>query len=309
MGTLTRRAGAVAAGLLVDRLFGEPPTKIHPVAAFGNAMTALEQRLWSDDRVHGAAYATIGISCGVAVGKLLPSTTLATALVVAGRQLRSIASEVGELAELEDLRPARHEIRSLVGRDPSELDSSGIAAAAIESVAENTVDSTFSAAFWAVVAGAPGAYGFRAINTMDAMVGHRSDRFENFGWAAAKVDDAANWLPARLFASAVLLRSTGNQQSIRRALRDDAPKHPSPNAGIAEAAMAGAINRQLGGPLQYGDRFENRPTLGDGPRPQPGDVQRSVDLVDEIEKGLVGLLVLVWLFGEQRSYRLRRRLF
>ncbi len=258
-------------------------------------MTSVEQRLHADSRTPGVAYTAIGVGTGLAVGRLLPSTALATTVVVAGKQLRRIASDVGRLAANDDLSAARTEVRSLVGRDPSDLDASGLAAASIESVAENTVDSTFSAAFWALVAGAPGAYAFRAINTMDAMVGHRNERFENFGWSAAKLDDVANWIPARLFGLAIVARHPSRRSAITQAVRADAPQHPSPNAGVAESAMAAALGIELGGPLRYGEREEIRPTLGTGPRPKPSDVEAAVAVVDDVEKSLIIVLAAIWL--------------
>lgn len=265
------------------------------MAWFGKAMTILEQRIHADSRLPGVVYTALGVGSGVALGRLLPSTAVATTVVVAGRQLREIAAQVGDLATADDLAPARHEVRALVGRDASELDASGLASASIESLAENAVDSTFSAAFCALVAGAPGAYAFRAINTMDAMVGHRNARFENFGWASAKLDDAANWIPARLFGLAVAAGHPSRRSHIVRAITTDAPKHPSPNAGIAESSVAAALGVELGGPLRYGDREEMRPTLGTGRRPQPADVTNAITLVNNVEKALIVLLGLAWL--------------
>ena len=198
-----------------------------------------------------------------------------------------MASRIGELAG------SGEELPSLVGRDPSELDASGIAAAVIESLAENSVDAVIAPAFWAAVAGAPGAAAYRAVNTMDAMVGRRDDRYGNFGWAAARLDDVANYVPARIFAGLVVVLCPHRAGEIIAAVRRDAPAHPSPNAGVAEAALAAALGRRLGGPLRYGDTEENRPLLGDGPRPDPdrrGGPHRRPGRV-----GPVGVLCLIWL--------------
>lgn len=303
MNALSRRAGAVALGLALDRIIGEPPAPVHPVAWFGDSMTRLEMRIWADDRLRGVGYTATGVSAGLLAGRLLRFTTPAVMLTVAASQLRAIAMSVAELAGQADLGPARQEVASLVGRNVADLDSSAIAAAAIESVAENTVDATFSAAFWAMVGGASGACAYRAVNTMDAMVGHHNDRFERFGWSAARLDDLANWLPARLFALVVALVRPRAAEHVRHIVKRDSSTHPSPNAGVAEAAIAAATGRQLGGPLSYGTRSESRPTLGDGPRPIAGDIAKAVAIVDDVEKALVVALVTLWIVGLAMEHR------
>jgi len=292
---LGRRCLAAAAGLVLDRLVGEPPADVHPVAGFGRTMERVEQALWADRRVNGAVYALSGAVMGAIAGSAAGSTAVATWAVAAGRELRRVASHIGELAAAGDLAAARAELPSLVGRDPSELDASGIAAAVIESVAENSVDAVIAPAFWAAVAGAPGAVAYRAINTMDAMVGRRDERYGNFGWAAARLDDIANYVPARIFAGSLVVLCPHRVREIIAAVRRDAKAHPSPNAGAAEAAMAAALNRELGGPLRYGDTEENRPLLGDGPRPNPDDVPEAVRIADRAEWTAVGMLCLIWL--------------
>ena len=295
MNRLGRRCLAAAAGLVLDRLVGEPPADVHPVAGFGRTMERVEEALWADRRLNGAVYALSGAVMGAAAGTVAGSTAVATWAVAAGRELRRVASRVGELAAAGDLAAARTELPSLVGRDPSELDDSGIAAAVIESVAENSVDAVIAPAFWAAVAGAPGAVAYRAINTMDAMVGRRDERYGNFGWAAARLDDIANYVPARIFAGSVVVLCPHRAREIIAAVHRDAPAHPSPNAGVAEAALAAALGRQLGGPLRYGDTEENRPLLGDGPRPNPDDVPEAVRIADRAEWAAVGMLCLIWL--------------
>ncbi len=190
-----------------------------------------------------------------------------------------------------DVDQARVLVPALVGRDPSALDASGLAAAVIESLAENTVDAVVAPALWAVAAGAPGALAYRAVNTMDAMVGHRSARYVRFGWASARLDDVANFLPARATALLVMLVRPGTVAAIREAVQTDARAHPSPNAGVAEAAFAAALGVQLGGPLRYGTRTECRPLLGRGPRPQPADIDRAIVLASQVELALVALLL------------------
>src|SRR5262249_41107178 len=153
-----------------------------------------------------------------------------------------------------------------------------VARAAVESVAENTVDAVVAPALWAALAGAPGVLAYRAVNTLDAMVGHRSTRYARFGWASARLDDAANWVPARVTAALVAAARPARAAAIASAVRHQAPAHPSPNAGVAEAAFAAALGVRLGGRNAYGDRVELRPALGDGPPPAPADVARAVRL-------------------------------
>ncbi len=227
---------------------------------------------------------------GWLAGAAVRSPTVAVAVTLAGSELRRVATSVGRKAAV-DLAAARAELPSLVGRDPSELSQSQIAAAAIESVAENTVDAVVAPVFWALVAGAPGAAAYRAVNTMDAMAGHRNDRYERFGWASARLDDVANYLPARLFAILIIACRPGRRHSILRAATVDGALHPSPNAGVAEAAVAGALGVELGGRLRYGPRVEDRPTLGQGPRPQPGDVDEAVALVDRAERLMLAAIL------------------
>ncbi len=286
--TVLSRPVAVGAALVLDRVIPEPPNRWHPVAWFGSTMTKLEHRIWSDDRDTGLGYTICGVALGVAAGTLVRSTTIALTVALGGGGLRNVAHEVAEHLEASDIDTARRTLPSLVGRNPSELDESGISAAVVESVAENTVDAVVAPLFWALVAGAPGALGYRAINTMDAMVGHRNERFEQFGWASARLDDAANWIPARLFAASVWLIAGRRRASLVRAVRDDSGAHPSPNAGVAEAAVAGALDVQLGGTLRYGERVEHRPLLGDGQRPSPEHIRSATRLVDRAVAALAG---------------------
>ncbi len=171
----------------------------------------------------------------------------------------------------------------------------------MESLAENIVDAVVAPALWAAVAGAPGAAAYRAVNTMDAMVGHRSERYRRFGTAAARLDDAANWLPARATAAAVAAVRPHRARAVWTAVRHDAPAHPSPNAGVAEAAVAAALGVEVGGPLRYGDRVEDRPRLGRGRRPEPADVPAALRLVDDVERLLASSLAATALRAELRT--------
>jgi adenosylcobinamide-phosphate synthase len=302
---VARRSIATAAGLLGDRLLGEPPAAVHPVAVFGGLMNRLEGRVYSPRRIAGVAYALGGVALGVVTGMVARSAVAALTVVAAGRSLRETALQVNRTLVVSGLDAARILLPALVGRDPSELDESGVAAATIESVAENTVDAVVAPACWALAGGAAGATGYRAINTMDAIVGHRSARYEQFGWFSARLDDGANFVPARLTALLVAAVRPLAAKEIWRATRDDAPAHPSPNSGVAEAAFAAALGLELGGALRYGTRVEQRPLLGRGPRPKATDIERAARLSNDVELALVALLLAVAAWASVLPGRLR----
>lgn len=277
-----RRGPAVALALAADRRFGEPALDPHPVAAFGSLMAAIERRGWRDDRAAGVRHLAVGVGIGTAAGGLLRSTAVATYLSVAGRCLGDVALDLGAVIGSGDLDRARTDVRALVGRDTAGLPPSELCRAVIESVAENTVDAVVAPALWGLVAGAPGTLGYRAVNTLDAMVGHRSARYERFGWASARADDVANWLPARATALLVAAARPSRAAEVTRIVRRDAGAHPSPNGGVAEAAFAAALDVRLGGTNRYGERVEARGLLGDGRAPEPADVQHAVDLLRDV---------------------------
>jgi adenosylcobinamide-phosphate synthase len=286
---MVKRAAAAALGLLADRVVGEPPGALHPVAAFGAVMGRLETRIYRDDRTSGVAFAITGLTLGALAGALLRGPGAATGLAVAGRELRRAAGDVRDALSNNDIERARTLVPALVGRDPAALDASGLAAATIESLAENTVDAVVAPVTWTLLAGAPGVLGYRAVNTMDAMVGHRSPRYARFGWAAARLDDLANLVPARLTALLVACVRPRAAAAVGRAVFEQAPAHPSPNAGVAEAAFAAALGRELGGPITYRDRYEERPRLGRGPRPAAADIDPAIRLASHVELALVAL--------------------
>jgi adenosylcobinamide-phosphate synthase len=279
-----------ATGTLVDLAFGEPPLDPHPVAAFGSLMGAIERRVWTDARPHGVAYATAGLALGAGAGGLLRSVTAATALAVAGRGLADAAGEVHAALAAGDLPAARRALPALVGRDPSGLSEQEIARAVVESVAENTVDAVVAPALWAAAAGAPGALAYRAANTLDSCVGHHSPRYARFGWASARLDDAAGWAPARVTAALVAAVRPRRAAAVWRAVRHQAGHHPSPNAGVAEAAFAAALGVTLGGRNDYGHRVEVRPALGSGPPAGPGDIDGAVRLSRDVTVALAAAL-------------------
>ncbi len=292
------RLVAAAAGVVASTWMPELDDDVHPVARFGSTMAAIEHRRHRNSRLAGVEYAAAGVGLGLLAGRVATSTAgrsaggiAATAVCVAGAQLRSVARDIGEHLAGGDLDRARAALPALVGRDTSGLDASGISAAAIESVAENMVDAVFAPAWWAAIGGAPGVAAYRAVNTMDAMVGRHDDRYEHFGWAAARTDDVANLVPARLFALAVAATRPDRARAVFATVRADARWHPSPNAGVAEAAMAGALGCSLGGPLRYGDVDEDRPVLGSGPRPGPAQLAEALAIAERTEHLLVGVLL------------------
>ncbi len=298
-------AAGLALGLAADALLGDP-RRGHPVAGFGVLAGRLEQRVHRDSQAVGAAYAgalVLGAAAlGSAAQRAAPGpagralvTALATWAVVGGTSLRHEAAVMSRLLEADDLAGARGRLSHLCGRDPSGLDAAGLARATVESVAENTSDAVVGPLVWGALLGVPGLVGYRAVNTLDAMVGHRSPRHLRFGWAAARADDVANLLPSRMaaaLATGLAPLVGGRPRSALRAWRRDGRKHPSPNAGPVEAAFAGALGRTLGGRLSYAGRVEERPLLGDGPAPGVADIARAARLSAAVTVGAGALAVV-----------------
>jgi adenosylcobinamide-phosphate synthase len=294
------RAVAAGAGVLADDVAGEPPAAVHPVAAFGRFMIAVEDITYRDHRgagiIHLAVGATVALAAGFTLRRLIgrtAATFVATELAVSGRMLARTAHELAAHLDRADVGAARGALPSLVGRDPTALDPAEIARAVVESVAENTVDAVVAPVVWAAVTGAPGVLVHRAVNTLDSMVGHRSARYSRFGWASARTDDALAWVPARLTAIAVAAVRPGATRLIWRAVRHDAPAHASPNAGVAEAAFAAALGLRLGGTNRYGDRVEHRAIVGTGRAPKANDIEAAVRLARDVRWALAGGLVAV----------------
>jgi adenosylcobinamide-phosphate synthase len=291
--TLSRNAIGVAAGVVADRIWGEPNLEPHPVALFGTVMGRVEHGLYRPRRVAGVAHTAIGVGLGAAAGSLLGSTTLATYISVAQRALIEAGLEVAAALRDDDLPRARQLLPTLVGRDPTDLDASEITRAVVESLAENTVDAVVAPALWGALLGAQGTLGYRAINTMDATVGYRNERYLDYGWASARLDDVANYVPARLTAALVVAVRPRAVRAVWQAVRRDAPGHPSPNSGVAEAAFAAALGVRLGGVNTYGNRTETRPQLGRGRAPEPPDITAAAELCRDVTTGLMtGLLAL-----------------
>jgi adenosylcobinamide-phosphate synthase len=187
---------------------------------------------------------------------------------------------------------ARHAVGRMVSRDTAALNASQIAAAATESVLENGNDAVFGALFWFAVLGAPGALLYRLANTLDAMWGYRTPRYDHFGWAAARIDDALNYLPARLAALTYAL--CGRFKAAMRCWRTQAPQWDSPNAGPVMAAGAGALGVRLGGPAPYHGVWESRPELGEGNEPDAMSILRALRM---LLKGVLIWLVVALLLG------------
>jgi adenosylcobinamide-phosphate synthase len=298
-------------GHAADRAFGDP-RRGHPVAAFGKLAGAVERRLWRDHRGAGAAYAALcaGGAIGLAAvaeravrrapAASVTLTAAATWAVLGGTSLAREARAVADALQAGDVESARQRLPHLCGRDPQALDKRQIARAVVESVAENTSDAVVGALVWGAIAGLPGLLGFRAVNTLDAMVGHRSPRHLRFGWAAARLDDLAGFPGARLTAALAVLAGP-DRCGAWRVWRADGGSHPSPNAGPVEAAFAGALGVRLGGTLAYGGRVEHRPVMGGGNRPvEVADVERAVRLsrrVSALALAVTAVGHLVWLRG------------
>jgi adenosylcobinamide-phosphate synthase len=295
---------AAAVGIVADRAFGEPPIRPHPVALLGRGLLGVERVLYADLRAAGVAHAAVGVGFGLGIGTALRSTAAATYLAVAGCALGEAARDIAASLECEDLDRARSLLPALVSRDPAHLDEPQICRAVVESVAENTVDAVVAPALWAAAAGARGAVVHRVVNTMDAMVGYRNARYARYGWAAARLDDAAAWVPARVTAVLVAACRPRLAADVIRTVARDARDHPSPNAGVAEAAFAAALGLRLGGATSYGGRVEQRPEPGTGRRPCRDDIERAVMLSRDVSIAFAALLAAV---GVLRSIRGRRR--
>ena len=293
--------GLVATAMLLDLALGDPPWLPHPVVGMGKAIARLE-RAWN----HGPAAArrrrglwlvalVVGGSWALAWGLLAalawlsPWLALAAELgllatALAARGLAEAGRAVAAPLARGELDPARRALSRIVGRDTDVLDEGELARGAVETVAENTVDGITAPLFWALLGGAPLALAYKAANTLDSMVGYQSPRYRDFGRAAARFDDAVNWLPARLTVLALWLAAWTIPGSRRRgalaATRREAPRHPSPNAGWPEAMVANLLGVRLGGLNHYAGRPSHRATLGTPLEPLSRDhIGRAVRLM------------------------------
>jgi adenosylcobinamide-phosphate synthase len=286
------RAAGLLLGAAADALLGDP-ARGHPVAGFGRAASALERRCYADRRSAGVAFAAVLVGGAAGLGVVaervaarrrvagVALTAVATWAVLGGSSLAGHGACLARELTAADLSRARARLPSLCGRDPAALDAAGMARAGTESMAENTSDAVVAPLLWGAVAGIPGLLAYRAVNTLDAMVGYRSPRYHRFGWACARLDDLANLAPARVAAllfAGLAPAVGGSPRGAMRAWRRDAAAHPSPNAGPVEAAAAGALGVTLGGRTVYPHGVEERPRLGCGPPPTSADLSRAARL-------------------------------
>lgn len=286
-------------GFILDGIFGDPAWLVHPVVIMGKAITALEKFLRKrlpntpeGERLGGRILAmalpvgTLLITGGVCwlFYRVSPILGFAIELLwcaqaLAAKGLAQESTNVYRELVKGDLPASRRAVSRIVGRDTAELTSEGVTKAAVETVAENASDGVIAPLFYMMLGGAPLALVYKAINTMDSMVGYKNEKYLNFGRAAAKLDDAANYLPSRIaallwIASAAL---TGNDaKSAWRIWRRDRRKHASPNSAQTESACAGALNVQLAGPATYFGKYYDKPTIGDAVRAiEPKDILRA----------------------------------
>ena len=307
-------AAAMLVALALDALVGWPDRLYarigHPVTWLGALIDALDARFNRDDRqARTRRLAGIGVTVGItlltigfgaALQALAPEGTASVLLVgvlawplVAARSMYDHVADVALPLAADDMDGARHAVSMIVGRDPNQLDAAGIRRSLLESLAENTSDGIVAPLFYGVIFGLPGIMAYKAINTLDSMIGHRNARHADFGWASARLDDAVNLIPARLtgFIFALISRQPG---TALRVMWRDAANHRSPNAGWPEAAMAGALSVRLSGPRIYGDRVADEPWLnGTAPDPTDHDVAEGLILFRRSMFAVAGLLAVL----------------
>ncbi|OSI62879.1 cobalamin biosynthesis protein CobD [Bradyrhizobium canariense] len=304
----------MAVAMVVDALLGWPLWLFarigHPVTWLGGLISAIDTS-WnrpSDPpafrRAAGLAGALVVIALAVALGwvlqSLLPLGLIQLVLVgvlawplIALRSLHDHVVAVANPTRAGDIAAAREAVSRIVGRDPAALDEAGIARAAIESLAENASDGIVAPVFWGALFGLPGILGYKAINTLDSMIGHRSERHEAFGWAAARIDDVANFIPARLTGLLFVLLAPRRSEALSCMTRD-ARRHRSPNAGWPEAAMAGALSVRLSGPRIYHGSITNEPWLNEAARdPLAADIDRGLTVYRRTMLLLAGILAIL----------------
>lgn len=298
-------ATLLSTALLLDGVLGEPRwlwnRLPHPVILFGRVIHALETRLNTGTRrrLKGTAAiaflsaASVGLGGAIAALPLGPFwSTLIAAILLAHRSLIEHVSAVANALRI-SLPDARMAVSDIVGRDTAEMQETEIARAAIESAAENFSDGVVAPAFWFLVAGLPGILLYKIINTADSMIGYRTARFEEFGWAAARLDDILNWAPARL--TAWLIAASHLQAEAWRAARQEGPLHRSPNAGWPEAALAASLDIALAGPRRYAGQLEDHPFVNASGRRalDADDIDRTIKTLWRCWWVMFGALVLL----------------
>jgi adenosylcobinamide-phosphate synthase len=308
-----QRAAGIGLGLAADSVLADPK-RWHPVAGVGQFASHLEEAIYQPRRTRGGlhmALVTAPLTAAAVAAQRRARPPAGLALLAAlswaaigGRSLRREAERLAARLEAGDLPGARALMPGLVGRDPQTLDATGMARAAIESVAENTSDAAVGPLVWGAVAGPAGVVAYRIVNTLDAMVGHHSERYENFGFASARLDDLAGLIPARLtalLAAALAPLVGGSTAAAWQAWRRGAAGHPSPNAGPCEASFAGALGLRLGGPTVYPYGLSDRPWQGDGRDPDASDVLRAARLSRDVTVAAALVCTLVALALGRRS--------
>lgn len=269
--------------------------------------------MWKDSKIRGSVYTALGAGVCIGIGLVaetllgeLVSLGLALWIAMGAKELSDTAEKVYWLLKAGELDQARDLMKALVGRDTQSLDADQLAKAVVESIAENTTDACVAPAFWGVVARAPGILGYRAINTMDAMVGHHNTAYERFGFTSARLDDMANWIPARLTALFVSMVHPASTVAIWRSLKDQALLHPSRNAGISEAAFAVGLGVSVGGDERYyvddvshGVVVRPQPKLGYHNSAQVEDIPRALKLLTKVRSIVVAMVL----------FRFRRKIF
>jgi adenosylcobinamide-phosphate synthase len=305
--------------LLIEVIVGYPGRLLraigHPVTWMGRLIAALDRALnhesMSDPRRRAAGIAALIVIIGVPasigylaerIALLLPlgivlAAVLASTLI-AQRSLREHVARVAAALEHDGLAAGREAVSHIVGRDPDALDETGVARAAIESLAENFSDGVVAPAFWLAVAGLAGGAAYKAINTADSMIGHRTPRHRAFGWAAARLDDLVNLpasrLSALLIVAAAAVSSDVSAANAWRSVMRDAQRHRSPNAGYPEAAMAGALGLALAGPRVYGGVKVDDAIMGDGRREATAaDIRAALRLYRRADAALIAVVAVV----------------
>lgn len=277
---------AMLAAVVLDAWLGEP-RRSHPLVAFGRVAVWMEKWLYANHSAAGVlawtcAVVPLIVAVWLALRTLPPWAAMAASalllyLAIGLRSLGEHARPVATALDAGDLDAARAAVARMVSRDTALLDADRVAAAATESVLENGNDAVFGALFWFALLGAPGAVLYRLANTLDAMWGYRTPHYERFGWAAARVDDVLNYVPARL--TALTYAALGESRRALRCWRSQAPHWDSPNAGPVMAAGAGALGVRLGGAAPYHGVWEERPDLGEGAVADAASITRALQLV------------------------------
>ena len=287
-----------AVALFLDRWWGEP-RRFHPLVGFGRLASGVERRLYRDSRGAGVLAWLLVVVPPVLLTVWLVSTPLRPIfeivllyLVIGWRALEEAGKKVLAALEHQDLPGARHAVAQLVSRDTADMDETQASAATLESLLENGNDAIFAPLFWFVVAGAPGAVLYRLANTLDAMWGYKTTRYLHFGWAAARLDDVLNYLPARLTVLSYAL--AGALKPSLQCAWTQGRGWKSPNAGPVMAAGAGALGIRLGGPACYQGQWQERPVLGTGRLPQLADIGRSADLMTRALGIWLAGIFIVW---------------